>query len=227
METAIIAACITAVGGIIAAVIAFLPHFPKFVEWWNGKKPAIPAINGVSHTPRPELEERLRSDPQVGRLLRNRNWATAATAAIAYYCHGTESATFNNTRTWKQVGEVFNRLQTENEVLAENGRAAMDWEQLLAALQRSLVPGQITTYGECSQWAYQHRRGSPSIVAMLNAIARRGHHVWSNRVVQDDGGIADPADAGYGQRAQLEAEGVPFTPLGRVDLALCPPQALH
>jgi alkylated DNA nucleotide flippase Atl1 len=105
-------------------------------------------------------------------------------------------------------------------------RHPMDWQQLLAALQRSLRPGQVTTYGECSQWANGHRRGSPSIVAMLNAIARRGHQVWSNRVVQDDGGIAEPPDTGYGQRAQLAAEGVPFDG-DRVDLTRCPAVALH
>lgn len=102
----------------------------------------------------------------------------------------------------------------------------MDWQQLLAALQRSLAPGQITTCGECSQWAYDHRRGSPSIVAMLNAMASRGHQIWSNRVIQDDGGIAPEAEDGYGQRAQLVGEGVPFTG-GRVNLTQCPAVALH
>jgi alkylated DNA nucleotide flippase Atl1 len=105
-------------------------------------------------------------------------------------------------------------------------RRPMDWQQLLAALQRSLRPGQITTYGECSQWANGHRRGSPSFVARLNAMARRGHHVWSNRVVQDDGGIAEQPHTGYGQRAQLVAEGVPFDG-DRVDLTRCPAIALH
>lgn len=61
---------------------------------------------------------------------------------------------------------------------------------------------------------------------MLEAMARRGHHLSSNRVVQDDGGIAAQPDEAHGQRRQLESEGVPFDDRGRVDLVECPPVVL-
>lgn len=65
------------------------------------------------------------------------------------------------------------------------------------------------------------------MTAMLNAAARRGLQTWTNRVVQEDGAIAPQADASYGQRAQLIAEGVPFDSQGCVDLLRCPPIVLH
>jgi len=98
----------------------------------------------------------------------------------------------------------------------------MDWQRLLQALQQHVGFGQVTTYGNCSQWAFGHRGGSPAVVAMLDAIARNGHQQWTNRVVRDDGDIAPEADQAYGQRAQLQAEGVPFNVQGRVDFARRP-----
>ena len=97
----------------------------------------------------------------------------------------------------------------------------MDWQQLLQALQQHVGVGQVTTFGNCSQWAFGHRNGCPAVAAMLNAIARNGHQQWkwTNRVVSDDGDIAPQADLAFRQRAQLQAEGVPFTPQGRVDFA--------
>jgi len=98
----------------------------------------------------------------------------------------------------------------------------MDWQQLLQALQQHVGRGQVTTYANCSQWAYGHRGGCPAVVSMLNKVARNGHQQLTNRVVQRDGGIAPEPDQAYGQRAQLQAEGVPFTPQGRVDFARLP-----
>jgi len=98
----------------------------------------------------------------------------------------------------------------------------MDGEQLLEALKQHVGCGQVTTYANCSQWAYGHRGGCPAVVSMLNKVARNGHQQWTNRVVQRDGGIASEPDQAYGQRAQLQAEGVPFTPQGRVDFARLP-----
>ena len=98
----------------------------------------------------------------------------------------------------------------------------MDGQQLLQALQQHVGCGQVTTYGNCSQWAFGHTGGCPAVVAMLNAVARNGHQQWTNRVVRDDGDIAPEPDQAYGQRAQLQAEGVPSTPQGRVDFAKLP-----
>jgi alkylated DNA nucleotide flippase Atl1 len=98
----------------------------------------------------------------------------------------------------------------------------VNWHQLLQALQKHVGVGQITTYGNCSQWAFGHTGGCPSVVAMLNAAANNGHQQWTNRVVRDDGDIAPEPDLAYGQSAQLLGEGVPFTPQGHVDLATLP-----
>lgn len=98
----------------------------------------------------------------------------------------------------------------------------MDRQQLLQALQQHVGFGQVTTYGNCSQLAFGHTGGCLAVVSMLNAIALNGGQQWSNRVVRGDGDIAPQADQAYGQRAQLQAEGVPFNAQGRVNFAQCP-----
>lgn len=101
----------------------------------------------------------------------------------------------------------------------------MNWQGLLAALQSDVGAGCVTTYGNCSVWAFQHRQGGQAIRAMLEAAATRGNYVWTNRVVFDDGEIGAAAHA-YGQLAQLRSEGVPFSDSSHVDLARCPPVTL-
>jgi hypothetical protein len=59
---------------------------------------------------------------------------------------------------------------------------------------------------------------------MLEAAARSGNKLWTNRVVFDDGSCG-AADAAYGQSAQLQAEGVPFVGQA-VNLAQCRPVVL-
>ena len=93
----------------------------------------------------------------------------------------------------------------------------MNWQQLLQRLQQFVGAGQVTTYGNCSMWAFNHRGGGPAVGAMLQAIANNGQQLWSNRVVQDDGGIAVPPALANGQQFQLQQEGVPFDPQGHVD----------
>jgi alkylated DNA nucleotide flippase Atl1 len=112
--------------------------------------------------------------------------------------------------------------EAEDSRLATSTKERATWKQLLEVLQRCVPAGQVTTYGECSQWAFGSRKGGNAIVAMLNAMAKRGYQRWSNRVVQDDGGIADPPEQGYGQRAQLQAEGIPVDAQGHVNRAACP-----
>jgi alkylated DNA nucleotide flippase Atl1 len=100
----------------------------------------------------------------------------------------------------------------------------MNWEQLLAVLQERVGAGLVTTYGNCSEWAFGHRCGGQSIRAMLEAAARRGHQEWTNRVVFDDGSLGR-ADEAHGQTSQLRGEGIQFQGEG-VDLHRCPPVVL-
>jgi alkylated DNA nucleotide flippase Atl1 len=101
----------------------------------------------------------------------------------------------------------------------------MNWQMLLNVLQAQVHAGSITTYGECSQWAFGHRDGGHAITAMLQAAARRGNSQWTNRVVFENGSLG-AADAAYGQAMQLIAEGITLN--GQiVDLTLCTPVILH
>jgi alkylated DNA nucleotide flippase Atl1 len=93
-------------------------------------------------------------------------------------------------------------------------------------LQSHVGVGRVTTYANCSIWAFGHAGAGPAIVAMLEAAASRGNQLWTNRVVQDSGGGAAEPEANYGQRAQLVAVGVPFSANGSVDLQQCPPIVL-
>ena len=101
----------------------------------------------------------------------------------------------------------------------------MNWQDLLAALQTRVGAGCVTTYGDRSDWAFQHRQGGRAIRSMLEAAATRGNQLWTNRVVFDDGEIGAAAHA-HGQLAQLRNEGVPFSDASHVDLVRCPPVAL-
>ena len=99
------------------------------------------------------------------------------------------------------------------------------WEELLDILQQRVGDGQVTTYGNCSAWKYQGMRDCGRAVrSMLEAAARRGHQLWTNRVVFEDGSLGAAVEA-HGQLDQLTREGVPFKG-PRVDLAQCPPVVL-
>jgi hypothetical protein len=58
------------------------------------------------------LEERLRADNRVRRLLENRNWQGAAEAAIAFLVRGEECSvkTWRDSSTWVQVEMVHREL---------------------------------------------------------------------------------------------------------------------
>jgi alkylated DNA nucleotide flippase Atl1 len=101
----------------------------------------------------------------------------------------------------------------------------MDWQTLLAELQLRVSAGQVTTYSNCSNWAFRHRNGGQSVRSMLEAAAIRGNGLWTNRVVFDDGELGAAAHA-HGQLAQLQTEGVPFSSPSRIDLVRCPPVVL-
>ena len=103
--------------------------------------------------------------------------------------------------------------------------ANMNWQKLLSALEQHVTRGQVTTYGNCSFWAFGHREGGQAISAMLEAAAKRGHQLWTNRVVADDGNLRSGART-HEQLAQLKNEGVPFCAPERVDFTVLKPVPL-
>jgi alkylated DNA nucleotide flippase Atl1 len=109
-------------------------------------------------------------------------------------------------------------------VAAQPRRDKVHWEKLIAVLREHVGPGQVTTYKECSLCAFDHPDGGNSVRSMLEAGAKRGYHVLTNRVVFTDGSCG-AADQVYGQSAQLKDEGVPFAGQA-VDLQQCPPVKL-
>ena len=93
---------------------------------------------------------------------------------------------------------------------------------LQSILENGGVPaGSVTTYGDLSEHFYGHRNGAPSIGAMLGACEKEKPDL-THRVVRDDGALAQGRPGGPArQQQQLQREGVPFLPDGRVDLARC------
>jgi len=71
---------------------------------------------------------------------------------------------------------------------------------------RATPAGFVRTYGDVSP-------GAPRAAGAALAQADDPELPW-HRIVRADGSLAK----GARQRARLEAEGVPFTPAGRVDL---------
>ena len=84
------------------------------------------------------------------------------------------------------------------------------------ALVGQIPPGRAVSYGQIA-WAL----GAPRMARQVGWAMRRCPDAlpWQ-RVVRSDGSIAGGGHAPL-RRALLEAEGVPFTPDGRVDLAQC------
>lgn len=59
------------------------------------------------------LENQLRSDSRIERLMKNANWSVAAEAAIQFLIHGTECpiASWRKSSTWAQVEMVYKELK--------------------------------------------------------------------------------------------------------------------
>ena len=95
----------------------------------------------------------------------------------------------------------------------------MNWEELLVILQNDVPAGQVTTYGNLSQRAFDHRNGAQAIVAMLTSAvsANYENRVWTNRVVKANGKIPGV----NGQLSQLQRENIPIQN-GCVDFNRCP-----
>ncbi|MBU0675703.1 MAG: hypothetical protein KJ950_13765 [Proteobacteria bacterium] len=96
----------------------------------------------------------------------------------------------------------------------------MDWEELLKLLKNNVKPGQITTYGNLSEFFYGARNAAQAIAAMLNAAVTADHQnrILTNRVVTTNGLIRID-----GQKKQLQNEDISFRPDGRVDFQQHPP----
>ncbi len=95
------------------------------------------------------------------------------------------------------------------------------WRDLDDLLQREVRVGCVTTYGDLSAHFYDGRRNlNKPIGAMLAACRRNLDRDLTHRVVRDDGSLDRPGGEDA-QRRMLEAEKVPFTAGGRVDLATC------
>ena len=115
-------------------------------------------------------------------------------------------------------------LQSKSPIIVQQRRTKVNHIQLLAILRAHVGPGRVTTYRQCSLWAFGHVNGGSAVRSMLEANAQQGHFELTNRVVAIDGSCG-AADQNYGQSAQLRAEGVPF--IGQmVDLINCPPVVL-
>jgi methylated-DNA-protein-cysteine methyltransferase-like protein len=89
-------------------------------------------------------------------------------------------------------------------------------------LVRQIPLGRVATYGQVAAML-GNPRGARTVGFAMHASPGMSRGVPCHRVVFADGGLA-PGFAFGGpdeQRRMLEAEGVPFLPDGRVDLASC------
>ena len=94
----------------------------------------------------------------------------------------------------------------------------MGFYEKVYELVRRIPPGRAATYGQLALMA-----GSPRASRVLGGAmaACTDPTVPCHRVMGKSGVLRKAAFAPGVQRALLEAEGIPFTPDGRVDLAIC------
>ncbi|OCH08380.1 MGMT family protein [Aliivibrio fischeri] len=81
----------------------------------------------------------------------------------------------------------------------------MNWENILNVIIKHVPNGSITTYGNLSEYCFNHRKGGQSIRAMLQAAVDDdfNNSIHTNRVIYSNGKIADV----NGQLGQLINEG--------------------
>ena len=89
------------------------------------------------------------------------------------------------------------------------------WRAICRAVE-SIPRGRVASYGQVAEIAGLPRRAR--LVGRVLAHLPPGSEVPWQRVVNARGEISLPDAAGARQRRLLEAEGVRFTPSGRVDL---------
>ena len=94
----------------------------------------------------------------------------------------------------------------------------MSYYEKVYALARRIPPGQAATYGQLALMT-----GSPRASRVVGGAmaACSDPTVPCHRVLWKGGVLREGAFSPGVQRSLLEAEGVPFTPDGRVDLSRC------
>ena len=94
----------------------------------------------------------------------------------------------------------------------------MSYYEKVYALARRIPPGHSATYGQLALMT-----GSPRASRVVGGAmaACSDPTVPSHRVLGKGGVLREGAFGPGVQRSLLEAEGVPFTPDGRVDLSRC------
>jgi methylated-DNA-protein-cysteine methyltransferase-like protein len=109
-----------------------------------------------------------------------------------------------------EIVEVANRSDINEQ------QVGWTWPQLVEILSQHVPPGKVTTYSLVSLRPYRRVLNHP-VGALLKGAGNHGHQVLTNRVVKQDGSLAELPEGAEQQRKQLVSEGVPFTPDGRVD----------
>ncbi len=93
-------------------------------------------------------------------------------------------------------------------------------------LERQVPAGSVTIHAEVSTWGYGTPSRNQPVRSLLRGARNNGHQRLTNRVVKANGELADLPEGSDQQRRQLLAEGVPFTPDGRVDSGRISPVVL-
>ena len=101
-------------------------------------------------------------------------------------------------------------------------RPKAEWRDVNTLLCEKVPAGSVTTYAGLSQHLYRRMLINP-VTSLLKACAANAAVDYSHRVVMEDGGLSPKRSGGPDrQRKQLEAEGVVFTPDGKVDFGTTP-----
>ena len=117
MSDGVVAAIVAALGGIVVAIIGLYGRKPS--------TPEAPRPTPADLPPVAEIEQALRQDLRVQRLVGHKGLRDAAEAAIAYLCRGVACPVENWRRsaTWQQVAAVHAEL-VGSQRHAEPGAAA-------------------------------------------------------------------------------------------------------
>jgi hypothetical protein len=104
MSDGVLAAIIAAIGAVVVAVIGLYGR-PA-----SQREPVRPTTAGGATST--GVEEALRRDRRVQRLLRNDAWRDTAEAAIAHLCRGANCPvdSWRQSSTWQQVATVHAEL---------------------------------------------------------------------------------------------------------------------
>lgn len=96
-----------------------------------------------------------------------------------------------------------------------------DLRQAVYALVARIPKGRVATYGQLARMAGRPR--AARVVGQIMARYAGGRGLPCHRVIRQDGTLCEEYEFGVKglQRELLRAEGVPFLPDGRVDVAGC------